>query len=902
MGTKSFCLWLAVVLLAASRVLANDLTPVVLQLKWKHQFQFAGYYAAKELGYYRDAGFDVTLLEAGPGVNPVNEVLSGRADYGVANAELLLYHLSGEPVVALAVIFQHSPLVLFSLKSSGINTPHDLAGKRVMFPDGAYGANTRGLLLKEGVDLSQVEQVPLSFDLTDLVNGTVDAMVGYVTDKPYLLDQQNIAYSIIKPRQYGVDFYGDTLFTRRELVDQQFEAVTRFRNASIKGWQYALNHPQEVIEIIKNQYNSERTRAELWFEAQKSKELIFPDLVDLGHMNPGRWQHIADVFKTLELSDGVLEPDRFLFDPEVHALSVRNQLLWRSLAIGLVIALGLFAVLVLMNKHLKRLVREKTMTLEMANQHLTGQTEALQKKDSILVRLNKELEQRVQARTKELETKNLALAEEISHRREKEISLQLLSKALEYSRSLVVIVNDQGCICYLNEAFQEFMGYPPRNFEGLSLEELEPYINFPAVDEDSFFSTVKNRQRIELCGYDANRALHWFQVTTSPLFTSGSSPSHFVFVCEDVTGIRQRQGEMEKMAFYDSLTGLENRVMFNHSVNQALSRLKREHVRCAVLFIDLDHFKAINDQYGHAYGDITLITIANRIRGLVRETDSVARISGDEFAVLILNIHSKEDAALIAEKILEEAIKPIVHQSQELFVSASIGICLAPDDANTAKDLLSYADLAMYESKRGGRNCYHFYSSDDSARSAALGDNNLSDTVCTDAMMLSYLPTYDLKTRQLFGFDCIPRLLTPQKTIEFNKHFIELPSFDKIMPVVVPWLIERLHESRKEMNRMGMENTRFGLRLSEKQVEGEDHCEMLDLLAASDLDLVGQVQLLISEKTLIKDISGNVELLRQWIERGFDLVIDDVASTEHLFSYLKRLKIAAIRLSGRLIG
>jgi len=309
---------------------SSSLVPVTVQLKWKHQFQFAGFYAAVEKGFYKNAGFDVTLKEAGPQINPINEVLSGNADYGVANSELMLYRLNGEPVTALAVLIQHSPIVLMSLKSSAITRPQDLVGKKVMDAEGHYGANTRGILFNEKIELTQIESVPLSFNINDLIEKKVDVMVGYVTDQPYFLKKRNIPYNLIDPRNSGIDFYGDTLFTKESRVNSKPEEVALFRSATLEGWKYAAAHPEEVIDIIINQYHSEKNRDELQFEARETIKLIVPELVETGHMNSDRWQHIAQTFVDLNMAKSQPWNDGFMYDSGQYQTDLVMRLFLRG--------------------------------------------------------------------------------------------------------------------------------------------------------------------------------------------------------------------------------------------------------------------------------------------------------------------------------------------------------------------------------------------------------------------------------------------------------------------------------------------------------------------------------------------------------------------------------------------
>ncbi|MBV1920292.1 MAG: ABC transporter substrate-binding protein, partial [Pseudomonadales bacterium] len=366
---------------AETTISSRTLTSITVQLKWKHQFQFAGFYAAIEQGFYQEAGFKVTLKEADYMTNPIEEVLSGRADYGVANSELMLYRMNGDPVTVLAAIIQHSPIVLMSLKSSNILSPQDLIGKKIMYPEGHYGANTLGILLKEGIEQDQIESIPLSFNINDLIEGKVDAMVGYLTDQPYLLKAKDIKYNLIHPRSYGIDFYGDTLFTREVKADKAPKEVIKFRDATLKGWKYAVDHPRETIDIILNQYHSEKSRSELQYEANETIKLIVPELVEIGHMNPGRWQHIAKTFSDLGLAQGKFLDDGFMFTPEKQQADLTLRIFVRVIIIIFFVSGCLITLLAYFNKKLKQAVTEKTVHLTVVNERLLASTKQLSEKE-----------------------------------------------------------------------------------------------------------------------------------------------------------------------------------------------------------------------------------------------------------------------------------------------------------------------------------------------------------------------------------------------------------------------------------------------------------------------------------------------------------------------------------------
>ncbi len=291
---------------------ARALEQVTLQLKWTHAFQFAGYYAAKEQGYYREAGLDVDIREALPGVDPLREVLGGRAQYGVGTSSLLLERHAGKPVVALAVIFQHSAYVLVARLQSATQGIHDLVGKRVMLEP--QSDELRAYLQQEGITPDRIIRLDHSYEPQDLIDGETDAMAAYVTNEAYYLDRAHFPYQTYTPRSAGIDFYGDNLFTTEQELAEHPERARAFRAASLRGWKYAMEHPAELIDLILAKYSKRHSRDYFRFEARQSMALIHPELIEVGYMNPGRWRHIADTYADIGMLPRDYTFDGFLYD------------------------------------------------------------------------------------------------------------------------------------------------------------------------------------------------------------------------------------------------------------------------------------------------------------------------------------------------------------------------------------------------------------------------------------------------------------------------------------------------------------------------------------------------------------------------------------------------------------
>jgi len=362
-----FCLLaMAVSLWFATSAVAFE--KVTLQLKWFHQFQFAGFYAARAQGYYREAGLEVNFLEVTPNKMVIDSVLDGTAQYGVDDSRLLVARADDKPVVALGAIFQHSSAILLARQESPAQNIHDLIGKRIMLEENRD--DIAAYLLSEGLSADKYSQVSHSFNLQDLIDGKVDAISAYLTNEPFYLNQMGFKFLAFSPRSAGIDFYGDTLFTTDQELKNHPDRVEAFREASFRGWKYAMAHPEELADLILADYSQRKSREDLLFEAHQMALLIQPDLVEMGYMNPGRWRHIAETYTDLGLLSHDFSLDGFLYEPDKKIDHTHIIILAAVLAFGLMIAVATVLLL-------RKVVRLRTEDLNNANRVLAKQSNRL---------------------------------------------------------------------------------------------------------------------------------------------------------------------------------------------------------------------------------------------------------------------------------------------------------------------------------------------------------------------------------------------------------------------------------------------------------------------------------------------------------------------------------------------
>jgi len=306
-----------------------------MQLKWKHQFQFAGYYQALEQGFYRDAGLDVTIREGGPGIDVAETVAGGKADFGVCNASVLREWATGRRLVVLAAIFQRSPAVILVARRADISNVSELRGRTLMDTPGSD--EIAAMLKREGVDYQALKRVDHEGDPRDLLAGRADAMVAYSTSEPFVLEQLGAAYRTFSPAASGIDFYGDNLCASEAEVKAHPDRAAAFRAASVKGWAYALAHKEATVDLILKSYSQKKSREALLFEAEHTEALVGRDPDRIGEQDPARWRSIAATYRQLGLLGDDTLPATMIWDGNDGSLR-RGLIVLLFVAAGLAIA------------------------------------------------------------------------------------------------------------------------------------------------------------------------------------------------------------------------------------------------------------------------------------------------------------------------------------------------------------------------------------------------------------------------------------------------------------------------------------------------------------------------------------------------------------------------------------
>lgn len=614
------------------------LTSVKLELKWLHQFQFAGFYMAKEKGFYRQQGLEVDILERNKQSSPLEDVLSGKVQFGISDSTIIKSYLQGKPVVILAAIYQHSPLVLMTLKKNKIVSPLELKGKRVMHQRDVDDSIISAMFAEFNLSKKDYTFVPHTFDDNALIKGQADAVSVYLGNQVYLMEKKGVDVTLIDPRNYGIDFYGDLIFTSRSYFKANKNIALKFREASIEGWKYAMEHPDEAIDLILKKYNRGKSRKALEYEARVIREMIAPDLIEIGHLNPHRLDRVADIYRKFDHIKSTKALSPLIYTHYLNRLDIGMIVFWVFL-IAFAFAMVIFLLLIF-NFQLKKRVREQNRIL------LTEQVQ-IKKYLNIInhyvlsLQVNEQAE--IIASSAEFRDKFLFQSTELHHKN----FFDLLDFSMDPVKKEQLLV-----------AMKRL-----KNFSGETI--------LKSNDNKSY-------------------AVHFF---IEPVM---EAKPFFILVFRDLTYQKMILEKSET----DALTGLANRYKFDKLLAQEYNRFARYGNPLSFAIIDIDHFKKINDQYGHIVGDKVLQQFAHVIGSHLRKTDILCRWGGEEFA-LLMPATDISHANQLCEKLRKLIETHVFEEIDKL--TASFGLTEL-QSGESEHQLLLRADQALYQAKEAGRN------------------------------------------------------------------------------------------------------------------------------------------------------------------------------------------------------
>jgi len=746
-------LFFLLLLFVSTLTAAQNLEHVSLQLAWKHQFQFAGYYMAQEKGFYKDAGFDVTLREI-DGTDVIGEVLDGKATFGVGRSSLIIDISRGRDLQILAAIFQSSPSVFIALQTSDVKTVSDFKNKRIMVTEDMSNAiSLQAMLKKHHLSTEDMILQKHSYSIESLLNGETDIMASYITNEPFTLKERGELVRVFNPHEEGFDFYDDILFTSTFTAQNYPQKVAAFTKASLQGWEYAFSHIDETVAVILKKYNTQnKSKEALLHEAKELKKLAYLGTEKLGAINLNKIQRAYDVYNVMGLIEKSLEINSFIFKSSQTFLSLQER---------------------------KYLENKKLIRMCIDPDWMPYEKLEDGKHIGISADYFKLIEKRLKTKIKIIPTQNWSESLLRVQNRECDIlSLALKTasreKYLNFTKPYVnisLVLATKSSVPFIDNfkllkerkigvtqgfAFAEILEKRYPNFELVRVESSEDGLMrvvsgelFGYIGSLADISHIFQKERMSELKISGKFADLWqhsiavrnddailFSILSKALdsvdYTERKAIENrwisieynerkdytlfwwlfgiLVFVLSIVLILFAKQHQINKImqdqAARDYMTKLYNRRYFMASSGYILDLARRNATQISLVMLDIDNFKHINDTYGHQVGDETIIAIANLMKEKSRKSDIIARWGGEEFLILLPETDIS-GAKVIAEKIRRGVTELSVDIGEQKSICFTVSIGVAEVNVDTEINLeagISRADAALYEAKESGKN------------------------------------------------------------------------------------------------------------------------------------------------------------------------------------------------------
>ncbi|MCE3262021.1 MAG: diguanylate cyclase, partial [Pseudoduganella sp.] len=616
------------------------------------------------------------------------------------------------------------------------------------------------------------------------------------------------------------------------------DRVRAFRAASMRGWQYAMSHQEEIVDLILNKYSRQHDRMHLLYEARQMVPLVQPVLVEIGYMNPDRWQHIADIYTELGMLPKGATWNGFLYNADPG-----TDLTWLYRVLGVAAGLLVLGAVI----HFSLLARERTR------------------------------------------------AEETIRKGEQRFRTMFEAAPM----GIALIDSGSGQFRDVNPRFAEIAGRSAQEMRASRwLEICHPDDKEPEQEKMTQLAAQQIpgfKMETRLVRPDGR--IVWVEASINAVETE-SQPHHLCMI-EDITEKKETEALIWQQANFDTLTQLPNRRMFLDRLQHDILKSRRDSTRIAILFIDLDHFKEVNDTLGHHQGDVLLVEAARRIGACVRQSDTVSRLGGDEFTVILPELAEVDRVEDIAQHIIDSLRMPFQLGQEQAFVSASIGITVYPDDAGNMDDLLKHADQAMYAAKGAGRNRFSYFTP--ALQVAALNrmrlTNDLRGALKGNQLKLYFQPIVHLQSGKIHKAEALIRWEHPQRGMVSPMEFIPLAEASGLIVDIGEWVFR---ESAQWVKRWRQEvHPHFQVSLNQSPLEFQrERGSYADWLAhLQQLGVPGESIVVEITEGLLLDASANVtDKLLQLRDAGIQVALDDFGTGYSSLSYLKKFDIDYLKI------
>ncbi len=493
---------------------------------------------------------------------------------------------------------------------------------------------------------------------------------------------------------------------------------------------------------------------------------------------------------------------------------------------------------------------------------------------------------------------------DVTEQKLNESQIRLHSAALNAAHDLVIIMNARGTIVFANAAFERQTGYTPSELVGYELYRVWPETPSGTRVADMWESLHSGEGWTgEIVCKSKDGRSHTADVSITPLADEEGHPEHWVAIGRNVTDRKVQEGLLDYQAHHDSLTDLPNRILFSQELAATLADRRARQQQCAVLFVDLDRFKFVNDTMGHQAGDELLVDVALRLAGCLRAGDMLARIGGDEFIALLKNIKSPQDAGAVANRMLQQMVTPFDVHGSKLVIGASIGVAIFPDNATDVEDLIKCADAAMYRAKELGRNNKQFYSKElnESNQARAEMERDLRQAIHRDELKVFYQPIVDAQTMRLVGAEALLRWDHPEKGAISPGLFIPIAEETGLITEIGGTVLASACRQVRLWQEAGCGELQISVNVSAVQLRSRSFPEeVLSILSETGL-APASLNIEIVERMLDQNDHRETEKVAELREAGVNICLDDFGIGYSSLSRLKDLPIGAMKVDGSFI-
>ena len=493
----------------------------------------------------------------------------------------------------------------------------------------------------------------------------------------------------------------------------------------------------------------------------------------------------------------------------------------------------------------------------------------------------------------------VVLSRDITERVKAQKHLKLISNVFNYAREGITITDVEGNIIDVNKGFSDITGYSREEVLGKNPRMLKSNLQPRDFYKDMWTDiSGKGYWTGEMWNRHKNGEVYAEVITISAIYDDNGQPQNYMGIFTDVTAIKQNQKRLEHIAHYDVLTQLPNRVLLADRLQQAIIHADRNENSLAVLFVDLDGFKEVNDLYGHDVGDQLLMKIAEKMQQSLRAEDTLARLGGDEFVAVLVDLDSPQACEPILERVLLSVSEPILIDGSLVKVSASIGVALYPNDLSDADLLIRHADQAMYQAKQEGKNRFRFFDVDQDAvvksQSAMLLEIRVA--LRENQFVLHYQPKADLEKEEICGVEALIRWQHPERGLLYPNEFLPLINDHSLSIEVDEWVMRQAMQQWEEWHDLGLDMP-ISVNIGARSLQQKDFKQRIEQCLSRYPGIAERaLQFEILETTALEDVSNVSELMRYCQALGVEFALDDFGTGYSSLTYLRHLPAKLIKI------